>query len=139
MHSACPDRSELVQFAVGNLPRPELDRVGAHVQACPHCVGLLDELDEVADPLVAGVRVPMGSTIPSAELPAELLRAGRSGSGRLRTAWTTTDGRRQLGKFELLEELGAGSFGSVFRARDTELDRTVAIKILRAGKLASRE
>jgi hypothetical protein len=44
-----------------------------------------------------------------------------------------------LGKFELQAELGAGSFGYVFRARDTELDRTVAIKIQRAGSLADQE
>ena len=44
----------------------------------------------------------------------------------------------RLGKFELLEELGAGSFGHVFRARDTELGRIVAIKIPRAGSLATR-
>jgi serine/threonine protein kinase len=47
--------------------------------------------------------------------------------------------QRRLGKFELLEELGVGSFGCVLRARDTELDRIVAIKVLRAGQLASRE
>jgi serine/threonine protein kinase len=46
---------------------------------------------------------------------------------------------RRLGNFELLEELGLGSYGHVFRARDTKLDRVVAIKILRAGRLASRE
>jgi tRNA A-37 threonylcarbamoyl transferase component Bud32 len=47
--------------------------------------------------------------------------------------------QRRLGKFELLEELGIGSFGCVLRAHDTELDRVVAIKVLRAGQLASRE
>src|SRR5581483_10176034 len=44
----------------------------------------------------------------------------------------------RLGNFELLEELGAGSFGHVFRARDTRLDRAVAIKFLRAGRFAGR-
>src|SRR5581483_3017083 len=48
-------------------------------------------------------------------------------------------GPRRIGKFELLEELGLGSFGHVFRARDTELGRTVAVKLLRAGRLAGRE
>jgi WD40 repeat protein/serine/threonine protein kinase len=41
-----------------------------------------------------------------------------------------------LGKFELLETVGVGAFGTVYRARDPELDRTVAIKVPRAGNLA---
>src|SRR4051812_49584972 len=34
-----------------------------------------------------------------------------------------------LGRFELIERLGIGAFGSVWKARDKELDRTVAIKV----------
>jgi WD40 repeat protein len=40
---------------------------------------------------------------------------------------------RTLGKFQLGELLGSGSFGAVYLARDCELDRTVAIKVPRAG------
>jgi eukaryotic-like serine/threonine-protein kinase len=39
---------------------------------------------------------------------------------------------RQLGKYTILEEIGRGGFGTVYRATDTVLDREVALKILHA-------
>ena len=42
---------------------------------------------------------------------------------------TLTPGVR-LGPYEIVSALGAGGMGEVYRARDTRLDRTVAIKIL---------
>jgi TolB-like protein/Tfp pilus assembly protein PilF/predicted Ser/Thr protein kinase len=37
---------------------------------------------------------------------------------------------QRLGPFEVLARLGAGGMGEVYRARDTRLERTVAIKVL---------
>ncbi len=44
-----------------------------------------------------------------------------------------------LGKFKLLEKVGHGAFGTVYRARDTELDRVVAVKVPRSGTFATQE
>src|SRR5262245_49524293 len=51
--------------------------------------------------------------------------------------WSQVRGRH-LGRFELLEVVGSGAFGTVYQARDPELDRLVAIKVPRAGNLATR-
>ncbi len=45
----------------------------------------------------------------------------------------------RLGKFELLEAVGRGAFGTVYKARDTELDRVVAVKVPRSGIFATQE
>src|SRR2546427_2584351 len=39
----------------------------------------------------------------------------------------------RLGPYEILAAIGAGGMGAVYRARDTRLDRSVAIKILKPG------
>ena len=59
-------------------------------------------------------------------------------SFRLETESTTAwrPGSVKLGKFELIEVVGQGAFGTVYKARDSELDRTVAVKVPRAGNLA---
>ena len=42
----------------------------------------------------------------------------------------------QLGAYEIVALIGAGGMGEVYRARDTRLDRTVAIKVLPAALAA---
>jgi eukaryotic-like serine/threonine-protein kinase len=45
----------------------------------------------------------------------------------------------RFGAFEVLEQIGAGGMGQVYRARDTRLDRHVALKVIRPSELAGRD
>src|SRR5271167_1728072 len=49
---------------------------------------------------------------------------------------TLTSGTR-LGPYEIVSLLGTGGMGEVYRARDTRLERTVAIKVLSADLSSS--
>src|SRR5262249_31130235 len=71
-----------------------------------------------------------------AESPAEVLCPSCGSSFRLQggppTAGQPPAGLKTVGKFELLDRVGAGAFGTVWKARDPELDRVVAVKVPRA-------
>lgn len=89
---------------------------------CPHCHSPIEIVD---DSSFAEINCPAcGSTFSLV------------GNDATQTHHATT---RRLAHFELVRELGVGRFGSVWMARDTELDRTVAIKIPRKDALDATE
>jgi eukaryotic-like serine/threonine-protein kinase len=54
---------------------------------------------------------------------------------RLAGATHPQEEQRRLGRYVLLEEIGSGSFGTVHKALDSELRRTVALKVPHRGGL----
>src|SRR5262249_7016539 len=85
---------------------------------CPHCHNPIQLTDDRPDEVLCPA---CGGSFPVRHAPP--------------TATTRT--MRPVGKFQLLERVGSGAFGAVWRARDTELARIVALKIPHASLLTS--
>ena len=156
MLNECPDKSTLQLFTVGALPEYQINRIADHLDSCNHCEKLLDAMETASDVLTRRLQLVStnGEHIDTDdpvrhmqtisinernvlqkienEVHCEVsFDAGRQFSNRLKK------GHCRLGRFELVEELGVGSFGYVFRAIDTQLNRQVAIKIQRSGAIAT--
>jgi serine/threonine-protein kinase len=60
--------------------------------------------------------------------------APQAQTGPVATSLALPPPGEHVGDFELLEELGRGGMGVVYRARQTKLDRVVALKMIRGGQ-----
>jgi eukaryotic-like serine/threonine-protein kinase len=135
----CPTRANLAAFAAGDLPRPALELIARHAETCARCGQALDQLDEPTDPLLAGLRSPVVNETDSAWTVPDRVRSALLALGAGASVAAGPAPGSRLDQFELVECLGTGAFGQVFKAIDTELDRPVAVKVLRGGAGASRE
>ena len=163
--SNCPDSQTLVDFLLGKLGASEIEDCQRHIANCAPCVDTIhglktddDTLDglardawiasternggqdeaQVVDELINRLGELSGHSLFDTPSKERVLQDRAAEVQRVMERPTIEGDLGRIGKYRVLEILGAGSTGVVYHAIDDDLDRAVAIKILRPslGELA---
>ncbi len=128
------DRDEQLASLIDRLAGEQRDGRAADIDAAardhPALADELRELWAVAQfAFMARVPPPTAAYVPRGPLTPSFVSDP--------TAHHTATLPRDFGDFELLEEIGRGGMGVVYRARQKRLDRVVAVKMVREAHLAT--
>lgn len=138
---SCFTSDELRAYALGRMQDSESEHISAHVADCVVCEETLAGFDDTVDSVIVTFRqAAVSKDSESSASSDELQRAmDRIAVPRIDPAQVIdTDVRDVVRDYELLDQLGSGGMGTVYRAEHTRLKRIVAIKILPARRLRNQ-
>jgi serine/threonine protein kinase/Tfp pilus assembly protein PilF len=140
----CPTPALLEQFLLDGLDELEQGVFESHIEDCGHCQELLQQISARAPAKIHPTLLDalsdadlLQSTADEAEffdrLTQNVLSHQSLGTDDRARAMVDSLSGRELAGYEILEELGRGAVGVVYRARHLELNRLVALKIVLSG------
>jgi eukaryotic-like serine/threonine-protein kinase len=124
--TACPPREALWQLLQRQLPADQARNLERHLRDCPPCAQAYQMLKEDSLPDAATL-APVDSGSPPVQRPAT---AATPQTFTFLAPAQQPDELGRLGPYRVLKVLGQGGMGVVFRAEDSRLQRSVALKVM---------
>ncbi|MCA9200534.1 MAG: serine/threonine protein kinase, partial [Planctomycetales bacterium] len=127
----CPTNHQIDQLLRQNLPAEQHHLLQDHVDQCALCQARLDQITAV--PVDVAQQYHLRSTPMPPVLKTLIDRLQAEGPESLSDIDDSPEDLPQLEHYSCLRQIASGGSGTLYQARDTKLNRIVAIKLLHSS------